>query len=60
MSVLAFGPLHADDLALTVGAGIIALIVLEMLKSVLRPRLQSQIRPIQPLAMDQTPEPGGR
>ncbi|WP_198027950.1 cation-translocating P-type ATPase [Bradyrhizobium murdochi] len=36
-----FGPLHADDLALTLGAGAIALVVLEMLKSVLRPRLRS-------------------
>ena len=36
-----FGPLHADDLALTLGAGIIALIALELLKPLLRPRLQS-------------------
>ena len=36
-----FGPLHADDLAVTLGAGVIALITLELLKPVLRPRLQS-------------------
>jgi Ca2+-transporting ATPase len=35
-------PLHADDLALTLGAGVIALVVLEMLKPLLRPRLQSR------------------
>jgi P-type Ca2+ transporter type 2C len=34
--------------------------VLEMLKSLLRSRLQAQIRPTQPLAMDQTPKPTGR
>ena len=39
--LFAFGPLHADDLALTLGAGIIVLVALEMLKPVLRPRLQS-------------------
>jgi P-type Ca2+ transporter type 2C len=39
--LFAFGPLHADDLALTLGAGIIVLVSLEMLKPVLRPRLQS-------------------
>jgi Ca2+-transporting ATPase len=39
--LFAFGPLHADDLALTLGAGVIALLVLEMLKPLLRPRLQS-------------------
>jgi Ca2+-transporting ATPase len=36
-----FGPLHADDLALTLGAGVIALVALELLKPVMRPRLQS-------------------
>ena len=41
IKLFAFGPLHADDLALTLGAGIIALIILELLKPVLRPRLQS-------------------
>ena len=35
-----FGPLHADDLAVTLGAGVIALLVLEMLKPLLRARLQ--------------------
>jgi P-type Ca2+ transporter type 2C len=39
--LFAFGPLHADDLALTLGAGMIVLVSLEMLKPVLRPRLQS-------------------
>ena len=39
--LFAFGPLHADDLALTLGAGVIALITLELLKPVLRPRPQS-------------------
>jgi Ca2+-transporting ATPase len=38
--LFAFGPLHADDLALTLGAGVVALLVLEMLKPLLRPRLQ--------------------
>jgi P-type Ca2+ transporter type 2C len=33
-----FGPLHADDLALTVGAGVIALAVLELLKPLSRQR----------------------
>lgn len=49
-----FGPLHADDLALTLGAGLVALVILEMLKPVLRPRLQSWNRRFQPLALDQT------
>ena len=49
-----FGPLHADDIALTLGTGLMALIILEMLKPVLRPRLQSWNRKIQPLALDQT------
>ena len=40
-NLFAFGPLHADDLALTLGAGIIVLVCLEMLKPVLRPRLRS-------------------
>jgi Ca2+-transporting ATPase len=39
--LFAFGPLHADDLALTLGAGITVLVSLEMLKPVLRPRLRS-------------------
>ena len=58
--LFAFGPLHADDLALTLGAGFIALVVLELLKPLLRPRLHSQTPPGNPLAMDQTPEPTGR
>ena len=40
--LFAFGPLHADDLALTLGAGVMALVALELLKPVLRPRLQSR------------------
>lgn len=39
--LFAFGPLHADDLALTLGAGATVLGVLEMLKPLLRSRLQS-------------------
>jgi Ca2+-transporting ATPase len=58
--LFAFGPLHVDDLALTLGAGVIALLVLELLKPLLRPRLQSVTRPSDPLAMDQTPKPTGR
>jgi Ca2+-transporting ATPase len=58
--LFAFGPLHADDLVLTLGAGFIALVVLEMLKPLLRPRLHSRSRPSSPLAMDQTPKPTGR
>src|SRR6185369_10777021 len=58
--LFAFGPLHADDLTLVLGAGFIALVVLEMLKPLLRPRLHSRSRPSQPLAMDQTPKPTGR
>jgi Ca2+-transporting ATPase len=38
--LFAFGPLHADDLALTLGSGLIALLALEMLKPLLRPRSQ--------------------
>ena len=59
-ALFAFGPLHADDLALTLGAGVIALVVLEMLKPLLRPRLHSQTRASRPLAMDQTPKPTER
>jgi Ca2+-transporting ATPase len=36
-----FGPLHLDDLALTLGAGVVVLIVLEMLKPLWRARPQS-------------------
>ncbi len=36
-----FGPLHLDDLALTLGAGVVVLVTLEMLKSLWRVRLQS-------------------
>ena len=39
---------------------VIALVVLEMLKPLLRPRLHSPSRPNQPLAMDQTPKPTER
>ena len=36
-----FGPLHADDLSLTIGAGIIVLVALELVKPHWRARLQS-------------------
>ena len=36
-----FGPLHVDDLALTLGAGVLVLVVLEFLKPLWRARLQS-------------------
>jgi P-type Ca2+ transporter type 2C len=36
-----FGPLHPDDIALTVGAGAIVLVALEFLKPVWRERLRS-------------------
>jgi len=39
--LFAFGPLHVDDLALTLGAGIIVLGALELVKSTWRPRLRS-------------------
>lgn len=37
-----FGPLHADDLALTLGAGGLVLATLELLQPRWRARLQSQ------------------
>jgi len=63
--LFAFGPLHPDDLALTIGAGFVALLVLEMLKPLLRPRLQSsglqaRARRNDRLAVDQTPRPTER
>jgi Ca2+-transporting ATPase len=58
--LFAFGPLHAGDLALTLGAGVVTLVGLEMLKPLLRPRLASETRPSDPLAVDQTPKPTGR
>jgi Ca2+-transporting ATPase len=39
--LFAFGPLHTDDLALTLGAGMTVLVSLETLKPVLRQRLRS-------------------
>lgn len=36
-----FGPLHLDDLALTVGAGAVVLVVLELIKPLWRDRLRS-------------------
>ena len=36
-----FGPLHVDDLSLTIGAGIIVLVALELVKPHWRARLQS-------------------
>ena len=38
-SVFRFGPLHFDDLALSIGAGIAVLVLLELLKSLWRKRL---------------------
>ena len=35
-----FGPLHMDDLSLTVGAGVVVLIALELLKPLLRERVR--------------------
>ncbi len=58
--LFAFGPLHAGDLALAFGAGVVALLTLEMLKPWLLPRLSSGTRPSQPLAVDQTAMPAGR
>ena len=37
-NLFAFGPLHPDDLALTLGAGIVVLIALEVLKPLMHPR----------------------
>ena len=37
-----FGPLHLDDLALTVGAGVLVLLLLELLKPLWRRRLANQ------------------
>ena len=39
-----FGPLHLDDLALTLGAGIVVLVALEALKSISRGRLSLTLR----------------
>jgi Ca2+-transporting ATPase len=36
-----FGPLHLDDLALTLGAGVLVLVFLELLKPLWRGQLQS-------------------
>jgi Ca2+-transporting ATPase len=41
--LFAFGPLHVDDLALTLGAGAVVLVSLELLKPVWRSRLRSWI-----------------
>lgn len=51
--LFAFGPLHADELLLTSGAGAIALLVLEMLKPLLRSPRHPRLRQINPVAMDQ-------
>jgi P-type Ca2+ transporter type 2C len=40
-SLFRFGPLHADDLALTLGAGVLVLVVLEFLKPLWRARRHS-------------------
>ena len=36
-----FGPLHADDLTVTLGAGVVLLVLLELLKPIWRARLQA-------------------
>ena len=41
--LFAFGPLHGDDLAVTFGAGVAVLVVLELLKSLWRGNLSKQI-----------------
>ena len=41
-SLFRFGPLHADDLSLTFGAGVLVLAALELLKPLWHARLQSQ------------------
>jgi P-type Ca2+ transporter type 2C len=58
--LFAFGPLHADDLLLTLGAGGVALVVLEMVKPFLRPRQKDPSRASRPLAMDQMPDSTAR
>jgi len=35
-----FGPLHADDLSVTLGAGVVVLVALEALKPLLRERVR--------------------
>lgn len=40
-NLFAFGPLHVDDLTLTLGVGLVVLVSLELLKTVWRPRLRS-------------------
>jgi Ca2+-transporting ATPase len=40
-SLFRFGPLHLDDLVLTLGGGALVLVVLELLKPIWRERLQS-------------------
>jgi Ca2+-transporting ATPase len=54
--LFAFGPLHADDLLLTLGAGGVALVVLEVVKPFLRPRPKNPRRATRPLALDQMPD----
>ena len=63
--LFAFGPLHADDLALTLGAGIVVLVVLELVEAGAAPEgcnpsAATPARQIAPLAMDQTRTPEGR
>ena len=54
--LFAFGPLHADDLALTLGAGVVALVALAA--AILASAIPGLANP--PLAMDQTHTPAGR
>jgi P-type Ca2+ transporter type 2C len=42
-----FGPLHLDDLAVTLGAGVVVLVLLEVLKPLWRERLAMAASPIQ-------------
>ena len=39
-SLFRFGPLHSDDLTVTLGAGVVLLLLLELLKPIWRARLQ--------------------
>ena len=40
-TLLRFGPLHPDDLTVTLGAGVVLLLLLELLKPIWRARLQA-------------------
>lgn len=57
--LFAFVPLHADDPALTVGAGLIVLVILERLKPILR-SVEVLKFGRRPFAVNQKPTPAGR